>query len=593
MNPKHEYINRLEKRRTLISKLKSRDEVIANLRLALFVVGCVIALLAFGKGLLNPLWILAPVICFIILLIFHDNTLRKKSRAEASVHFYERGIGRLEDRWAGTGITGNDLIPEDHLYAEDLDLFGKGSLFELLCTAQTGTGENTLAKWLCEPASPNEIRERQEAVEELRNRLDLREEIALLGSDMRSGVCPKLLSEWATAEPFLKSGGIRIAAQILAILAVASLSCWMFFGYGMFLFANIFLIELVFMRFIHVKLMKVLSAVDEPQRELNVLARILKRIDQEPCNSTKLVELNEALQADNGNAARNIAKLNKILDWVDACHNMLFALVAIVLMLPVHLAYSVERWRIKYGRHVPQWLEAVGEFEALCALASYAYERPEDPFPEIAEEGPLYDGKDLGHPLINDKDCVRNKMSLNTEQSLLIVSGSNMSGKSTLLRTVGINAVLALAGAPVRAKSLRISPLVIGATLSIHDSIQSGTSRFYAEITRLHRLIKLTDDSLPVLFLIDELLHGTNSHDRRVGGMAVLKGLIEKGSIGLATTHDLAIAESIEDLGDHVKNVHFCDHLEGDRLVFDYLLHDGIVKKSNALELMRAIGLKV
>jgi DNA mismatch repair ATPase MutS len=188
---------------------------------------------------------------------------------------------------------------------------------------------------------------------------------------------------------------------------------------------------------------------------------------------------------------------------------------------------------------------------------------------------------------------VCNDVSLNKETRILIVSGSNMSGKSTLLRTIGINAVLAFAGAPVRARHLRISPLVIGSSIRVRDSLQEGTSRFYAEITRLRKIVELADSQLPLLFLLDELLHGTNSHDRRIGAEAVIKGLAAKGAIGLLTTHDLALSSIADALAPHAVNVHFEDHLENGKMVFDYRLHPGVVRKSNALELMRSIGLDV
>ena len=195
------------------------------------------------------------------------------------------------------------------------------------------------------------------------------------------------------------------------------------------------------------------------------------------------------------------------------------------------------------GTAIARWLEVVGEFEALCALASYAYENPLDPFAEVVSEGPLFVGEELGHPLIPLARCVRNDLCLGGELRLLVVSGSNMSGKSTLLRTIGVNAVLALAGAPVRARRLRLSPMVIGATLRIQDSLQAGRSRFYAEITRIRQILDMAKGSPPLLFLLDEFLQGTNSHDRRQGAEGVLRTLLECGALGLITPHDLALAE--------------------------------------------------
>jgi DNA mismatch repair ATPase MutS len=286
--------------------------------------------------------------------------------------------------------------------------------------------------------------------------------------------------------------------------------------------------------------------------------------------------------------------------WLDARRNALFAPVGFALMWSLHFALAIEGWRRREGPRIGPWLEAIGEFEALCALASHAYEHPDDPFAEICDEsGPLYDGEDLGHPLLPEGECVRNTVRLGGPDGVLprawIVSGSNMSGKSTLLRTVGVNAVLAQAGAPVRARSLRISPLRLGATIRIHDSLLGGSSRFYAEISRMKQLMDLADGEAPLLFLLDEILHGTNSHDRRIGATALLFELLRAGAIGLVTTHDLALSEAAGDDDDagQVENVHFSDRLEDDRLVFDYKVQPGVVRGSNAIKLMRSVGLRV
>jgi DNA mismatch repair ATPase MutS len=259
----------------------------------------------------------------------------------------------------------------------------------------------------------------------------------------------------------------------------------------------------------------------------------------------------------------------------------------------VHFAYAIEGWRARSGADVARWIDVVGEMEALAALAGYAYERPDEPFPAIVDEGPRVEAAELGHPLIPRAKCMRNDIALGGELRLLVVSGSNMSGKSTMLRTVGINVVLALAGAPVRARTMTVSPLQVGATLRIQDSLAEGASRFYAEITRLKQLVDLSRAQPPLLFLLDEILAGTNSHDRRIGAEAVVRGLIDRGAIGLVTTHDLALAEVAEALAPRARNVHFEDRMVDGKLEFDYRMRDGVVQHSNAIALMRAVGLEI
>jgi len=234
-----------------------------------------------------------------------------------------------------------------------------------------------------------------------------------------------------------------------------------------------------------------------------------------------------------------------------------------------------------------------GEFEALSSLAGYAFEHPADPFPTIVGQGPGVEGIGLAHPLLPAARVVANDVALGTDVRVLVVSGSNMSGKSTLLRTLGVNVVLALAGAPVRAQRMAVSPVALGATLRIQDSLQAGKSRFFAEITRLKQIVDLANGPIPVLFLLDELLAGTNSHDRRLGAAGIVQGLVDKGAIGLVTTHDLALAEVVSDLGVHARNVHFSDTFEEGQMRFDYRMREGVVRTSNALALMRSIGLEV
>jgi DNA mismatch repair ATPase MutS len=269
----------------------------------------------------------------------------------------------------------------------------------------------------------------------------------------------------------------------------------------------------------------------------------------------------------------------KILDWP--------------LMYSVQVALKSEAWRRQHGMAVRGWLDATGEMEALLSLAAYHYEHPDDPFPEFVDGSPHVQGEALGHPLIPAARCVRNDVRLDAETRAILVSGSNMSGKSTYLRTAGVNIVLAMAGAPVRARRFQLTPLQVGASIQVNDSLQEGSSRFYAEITRLRRIYDLAAETPPLLFLLDELLQGTNSKDRRIGAEGVLRGLLERGAIGILTTHDLALTEMSGLPDGALKNMHFQDDLESGRMRFDFELRPGVITKSNGLELMRSIGLKV
>jgi len=278
------------------------------------------------------------------------------------------------------------------------------------------------------------------------------------------------------------------------------------------------------------------------------------------------------------------------MELMDSRDNFFVRIIGPPLLWTTQLAMAIEAWRAENGTLIPGWLDAVAEIEAISSLANYTFEHRSDVFPELMEGEPIFDAEDVAHPLLPDERAVRNSVRLSAPVRLLVVSGSNMSGKSTLLRAVGVNAVLALAGGPVRAHRLRLTRLSVGASIRTTDSLEEGQSRFMAEILRLKQILELP---APAFFLLDELLHGTNSHDRAIGAEGIVRALLARGAIGLATTHDLSLAAVADQLAPAAANVHFEDRLENGRLVFDYKMRTGVVTRSNALDLMRAAGLDV
>ena len=594
VNPGSEYAERLAARRAWAERQARLHILAGNLRLLVFLIAAGLAWAAFASHALAGWWLVIPAAGFIALLVYHDRILRDRESARRAVRYYERAIARIEDRWAGTGESGERFHDPAHPYAEDLDLFGKGSLFELLSTARTRAGEDTLARWLLTPADSTTVRERQQAVAELRPKLDLREGLALLGEDVRSEVHPDALIAWAEAPAVLESGGARIAVTAISLTTLAAASYWMWGAPPAFRAALLCLLAVAtaagwrFRR----RVLLVAGHAGDAAHDLSLLARVLSRLERETFTSPHLSQLRSALDAAGSAPSRQIARLNRLIELLDSRENWLMRLVGPPLLYGTQVAFAIEAWRAGSGRYVRAWMNAVGEFEALGALAGYAYEHPHDRFPEISTDGEAcFDAEGLGHPLLPEARCVRNDLKLGGELRLLIVSGSNMSGKSTLLRSAGVSAVMALAGAPVRARRLQISALSVGASIRTNDSLQEGTSRFYAEITRLRKLVDLAGAPRPLLFLIDELLNGTNSHDRQIGAEAVVRGLVDRGAVGLVTTHDLALTAIAASLAPRGENVHFEDHLEGGRITFDYIMRPGVVRKSNALELMRSVGI--
>jgi hypothetical protein len=629
-NPREEYLRRLEAHLKVAAELERRHIRAGNIKLGLIAAAIILGVLII-EGMTSPYWIVAPFVAFVAFVVLHERILRAKAHADTTVSLYRRGLARMDDKWAGTGSTGERFRDPSHVYAEDLDVFGRGCLFELLSTARLPMGEERLAAWLSAASPVDQVMDRQKTVAELRDNLDLREDIALTSEDLRPRLSPAALIAWANGAPLLKKRPLRFVFVALALAALAT-AAYIFIGQKLWPIAAVLMVELLFYRTWHDRAEAVMSKLHTNAEGLTLFSRILERIEREPFTSPHLHA--RAAELKSASASRAIRDLSRIVYWIDGREGMLAKVLDLPLLYSLQTAFAADAWRIRWGPRVAGWMETAGEVEALLSLASYAFEHPADAFPEFILEHvpcnethatpdrgngfqaglveqapapsesstgsqirprsiPVFDGEDLGHPLIPAAECVRNSVRLDATTRVMLVSGSNMSGKSTLLRTVGINVVLAMAGAPVRAKSLRLTPLALGTRIRSTDSLQEGRSNFYTEILHIRRVFELLNAGAPLLFLFDELLEGTNSKDRLIGAEGLLRALLERGAIGIVTTHDLALTTVTASLGPTIRNFHFEDHVEDGRMRFDYKLRDGVVMRSNAIELMRLIGLRV
>jgi hypothetical protein len=592
VSPAEEYGRRQSVRESRVAGFEKIHIRVGNIRLLLAAITVLLAWASFRSRLLSAWWLVAPVTIFACFAYWHSRILRSQELAKRSVRFYERGLAGIEDRWAGIGETGDRFNDPHHVYAADLDLFGNASLFQLLSTARTRMGEDRLAQWLLAPSTIEQISKRQSAVRELRDELDLREDLNVLGEDARVGVHPDELVKWAESS---KQLGIPWMAWVAPTLATSVVLCAVVWAIWDIVtpFVIVVAVEAFLTYGLRKSLDPVLHGTENAFRDLELLTGVLERVESHSFHGPQLQALQHELVSSGVTAHQAIARLRTLVDLINSRHGMFVRLIDAPLMYSVQVAYAAERWRRAHGRAVRQWLAIVGEMEALLSLAAYSFEHPSDPFPEIIHGVATFDAEGLGHPLLPAAVCIRNTVSISGQTRVLLVSGSNMSGKSTLLRAVGINTVLAMAGAPVRALRLRLTPLQVGASIRINDSLQEGSSRFYAEITRLRHIVDFAGKNPPLLFLLDELLQGTNSKDRRIGGEGIVRALADRGSIGLVSTHDLALTDISGPLDAQLRNVHFQDELVGGRMKFDYTLHEGVVTKSNGLELMRSIGLDV
>ena len=591
----HEYSRRLAERERRLARVSSLYR-----RLWVAFIACVTAAVVVGflrlMSLLPLVWVLPPLAA--AAFAFQSLTRLANDHAHLSkvIRFYETGVARLCGQWQGMGVGGEQYHPKEHLYASDLDLFGPGSLFELLCTARTAVGRATLADWLLNPAGLSIVSQRQLAVRELRDRLDLREDWAAIGDSANSEMESSALESWASGPPIVFPTYLRALAIIIPVwlCVVAVLLYGGFFGPH---WATAIVIPVGLEGVVATLLFKKTSSVSNdialPAFELAVMAPLLERFCAERFESPILDALQVRARREGGHASTTIRQLRLWACLLELCRSEYFAAVSFLVLLGPNVAMAVERWRERHREALSVWLGSIAQFEALLSLSRYHYENPEHTFPVLrSSERAVFHAESLGHPLLNQNVCVRCNLTLDTDCcQLILVSGSNMSGKSTLLRSVGTNAVLALAGAPVRASKMEISSLGIGCSISVHDSLSAGESKFAAEVKRLKWVIS-TARIKPTLFLLDEVLGGTNSADRFFGAKALLQELVDGGAIGLATTHDLALTDLMRCVATSARNVHFEERYERGELRFDYKMYPGVQPNTNGKNILAVLGLR-
>ncbi len=559
-------------------------------RLVAFATGAGLALrdLA-GWGSVGLFWMLLPFAVFLALAIWHALVLKKRREMERRIEFYERCLARVEDRWKGKGEDGLSLLPENHPYALDLDVVGEGGLFQRIWISGSPMGARTLGAWMLQAADADTILRRQEAVKEARDALNFREELSIHGNQSASGTGE--LCDWGTRKSSGALLGWRIVAGTLSLASLATAILWWSGAASVLPFAAVVLmVFLVGLKFRHLR-KEVRRGCGEVASTLLGFRQTLQRVEKGQFNAPLFHDLMASLKRDGGAASRSIGQLQRWLDMLEGGRNQFLALFAPFVLWETQCALGIEAWRRRVGPRFVEWLEVVGEVEALLAVAGYAFESDQPTFPEVSTSQTVYLATELEHPLMPHGQCVPNDAALGHAGQIWMVSGSNMSGKSTWLRTLGVSSVLMNLGAPVRASSMKSSPFVLGASIRILDSLHEGTSRFYREILRLKQISDLAGAKRPLLFLLDEILHGTNSADRQTGVEAFVRSMLETNSVGAITTHDLALARIGDEFQEKVRNMHFRSDVNDSGLTFDYRIHPGVVTESNALALMRQVGL--
>jgi hypothetical protein len=613
--PREKHTAALEARKTAAGARESEARVVGNARL-LVAIGTLVLLgaITFAKTPRGtPLAVVVLVLLFGALVVVHARIHTQKDRANAAMRFHERALARLAGKWRTLPQTGERWAIATHPYAGDLDVFGRASLFQRIDATSTRYGEEVLARWLSGQDTAGSglvetIRKRQAAVKDLAPRLTLREQLAALGAllvEQEDKPDPRPFVMWAGQAGGAAGGGALPKWSLVfgVLLPVATIGTMVAGGLGLanrLLFLAPYVLSLVVLGILRARILPALETASSKEGALSGYGEMLKLIEDEKFDARLLLELQERLKESGASATAEMASLSRIVGFVDARHNEVFRFfIGPALMWDLWCALALERWRDRAGKAAFGWFRALAELEALASLAGFAFENPDHAFPEIEGDHPSFEAKKLGHPLIDVDKRVSNDVTIAAPGHALVITGSNMSGKSTLLRAIGINTVLANTGAPVCATSLKMGRLRLATSMRVSDSLEEGTSRFYAELKKLKLVLDLARAANKepregeLLFLLDEILHGTNTRERLIGARAILMELLSLGAMGAVTTHDLGLGDLESEKPGHVQNVHFEEQVEGEVMSFDYVLRRGVVQSSNALRLMKIVGLAV
>ncbi|HEX8700159.1 MAG TPA: DNA mismatch repair protein MutS [Myxococcaceae bacterium] len=596
-SPHRTYTERHASAQAKLAELDRVSERYANLRTVAFLAAAVLAgLILFGK-LPKPYWwaVGGAAVVYMVLAVLHHYVFRREARERLYVTLNERGLGRLSGAWREFPETGERWASASHLYTPDLDVFGKASLFQLLNETATRAGEQWLAKWLSAPASAAEVVERQGAARELAPLLQFRQDVCVEAWDVsKQKADPHLFIRWAEQGPSLDSiRWSRVVARVLPFITLALLVLGQFevvphWLWWLGVFAQLG---------VAVATRRVLRQMEEHlsagEDGFVRYAPLFARIEREKLQHPLLQRLQAGMQRPGEPPiSTHFQRFSRLYSFVEFKRHQFHPLVHLLTLWDIHALFALEHWRARHGKEVRGWFDALAELEALSCLAGFAHDRPGFTWPTLVTEGPRVEAQSLGHPLLDNP--VPNDVSLPGPRYALLITGSNMSGKTTLMRAIGANVVLALAGAPVAARTFTLSPLHVLTSMRVKDSLERGVSYFYAEVQRIKAVLDAAAQAKgQALFLLDEILLGTNTRERQIASREVLRLLLGTGACGAVTTHDLSLAVLADEPGMHVLNVHFRDHLEEGKMVFDYKLRQGVVDTTNALRVLRMAGVPV
>ena len=597
MNLKEYYIKKQNDAIKGNKRVQKNILYISLLRILIFIAGFIALCLGYDQGgsVIGGI-LLATLIPFLLLVKLHNRLFHQKDWYETSIQHYKAELASLEnDHSAFDG--GKEWIDASHPFSLDLDVFGDSSLFQMLNRICTLFGKETLNHWLRQPLDKKkDIEERQQAIKELSRYNDFRETFRISGclnKNNESGM--KDLKEWVeTPSTFLQKKSnqwicwavpcINIILFILGIINVISMS-WFNLVFFSFVVASSRLIR---------RVTRIQESYNKTLKTLSTYVRLIELTDKQPMESPLLIALRKEFESNGKKASEVLNTLAKELDRLDLRNNLiLYALLEGSLFWQLRQMLRIERWKQEHGTHLLQWLEALGKLDALCALGTFAFNHPGYAYPTITDKPFIFRAKDMGHPLMPQKQCVVNDAEIPQRPYFLIITGANMAGKSTYLRTIGCNYLLACIGAPVCCSSLEIHPAHLMTSLRTSDSLANNESYFFAELKRLQQILERLKNGEEMFIILDEILKGTNSMDKQKGSLALVKQLLHLKTNGIIATHDILLGELKQHFPNEISNYRFEADIQNDELTFSYKLKEGVAQNMNACFLMQKMGIDI
>lgn len=594
MNPENHYTERLSLTEGQLQQVKKQIFRISMLRLALFIAGIAGVYFFFNQTTLLIAGICLTFLPFFILVKVHNRLFIRKEWLETQARIIQEELQALSGDYSSFE-DGKEYVNPEHPYSFDLDIFGRRSLFQSINRTCTFFGKVRLAEWLQNHLhEKTSIEKRQEMVREISEHTLFREQFRVAGL-VHHGQSPdaEKIQAWSQSPAqYLHAGwvkafiwGVPVINSLLLITSLAEWTSfsWLGLSFGIFLVLSFGIIK---------RATYIQETYGKQLKSLNGYARLIALAKAEDWKSAGMQELMERLNLNGQSPVQALQQLSKELDRLDLRNNQfLYVLLEGSIFFQLQEIVRIERWKARYGQHINEWLETVGELDALCSLGTFAYNHPQYTYPELTEKPFCFLATQMGHPLMPASQCVKNDATIPSRPFFLIITGANMAGKSTYLRTIGVNYLLACVGTPVCCEKLKLHPNQLITSLRTSDSLSDNESYFFAELKRLKRIIDLLNQGQQLFIILDEILKGTNSMDKQKGSFDLIRQFMQLKANGIIATHDLLLGSLIKQFPEEIRNYCFEADIKENELTFSYKLREGVAQNMNACFLMKKMGI--